>query len=151
MQINDRSFSVHSLTKGTHSAWYAFIVKLAKVDDRPVARFISQHLKGIPKENHRDVLAAWMATPGWDSPSESAISEAANSLQGIRALATYCLMPELSWEEACLLIKEDNAEDVQEAIQSGLNPTDEDIVKANQALRDRINARNEEAGNKEAG
>lgn len=149
MKIKDREFSVHPLTKESHTAWHSFVIRLAKFNDKPIARFIATHMKGIPKDDRRDVLAAWMATPGWDLPSTDAINVAADSLSGTRALATYCFWPELSWDEACELITDENKEDIQSAVQSATNPTDDDILKSNQALRERIIARNEEAHKEE--
>jgi tetratricopeptide (TPR) repeat protein len=118
LKLNGQDFTVRPFTDTTYAAWLGYVTQLAKDTDNPVARFLARHCEGLGPEQRREALAAWMSRPGWDAPEEEAIAAASTSRLGICALATYCLLPPPSWEEALTIVTEENKAEIKRALQA---------------------------------
>lgn len=144
--LGGKRFDVIALDDRTYPQWMEYVIGLAKDMDHPVARFVEKHLDGVDPSLHQSILDAWMKRPDWDEPSEELIHKAASSRQATAHLAMLCLVPSSSWPDAWALVTDENKKQIQDAVNSVANPTDEDIKNANNALRERLKARAEEAG-----
>ena len=144
--IGGKTFDVIPLSEDAYPRWMAYVIGMAKDADHPVLRFIEKHLDGVPTAMQQPILEAWMKRPDWDDPSDELINEAASSVLATACLATLCLVPAPSWDEAVRLVTEDNKRQIQDAVNRAANPNDDTIRENNKALRDRLKARAEEAG-----
>lgn len=139
LTINGKPLPTGDYTPEVYDAWRKFGEILARQADQPLARFLAEHCRGLSREDKQDALAAFLAHPGWDEPAEWQVTEAMRSLDGVAFLVSRLADPPITGNEAKeQWVSEDNRLEVLAQVQRMADPSDEDILAANQALRERI-------------
>ena len=139
--IANQSFEIIPLTAEEQTTYRAYCVLLARRADRPLLRFVREQCHGMTREERQDVLAALPYMPGWSDPPEEMVLQWAKHPKAVAALARRVLRPEKSGAEWEAIIGPD-AEAVYTSLVTALNtlthPSDEDIKRSNQALREAL-------------
>jgi hypothetical protein len=135
LSLDGKFYPLNPYTREVYDAWRAYAITLAKQEDQPLARFIARHLKGIEGQDRHYAIAGWLANPDWDAPPDSLIQKQMRSLAGVRHL-----LDDLVDNFDPALVTEENRLDLLRQIQAASNPTDDDIKKSNQAIREGIEA-----------
>ena len=106
IEIKGREFQVVGLVGEAFKRWTTVVEQLAKDHDKPLERFIKK-LGGVSDEDRKIAIAAFVTTPGWDTPPKYLCQWWAASPPGAAYLLRAACKPTLSEEEANELIGED--------------------------------------------
>jgi hypothetical protein len=124
--------------KADQDAYVGKRADFAKSIDRPVERFVAR-LGNVSPEDKATAIAAFVQRKDWDEPPRALVCRVAASRVGTLILASMVLRPAMSAEALDALITEANFTEVDAAIRQALAPpSDEAILQANEALKERI-------------
>ena len=139
--IAGQTFEIEALSEEDHRTYRDYCLLLARHADRPVLRFIRTQCEGMTREERQDALMMLPNMPGWDEPPEELVLQWAKHPKAVAALCRRVLVPRKSAKEWEALIG-DQAEaadaiyySLSSALRQMMNPTDEEIIASNAALR----------------
>lgn len=136
--IGDKVFHNKHYTQEVYDLLRAFARSEASRGDDPIKRFIARRLKGLSGQDRRDALAGWMLRDDWDAPPETAVNAIMSSRLGACILLANVIDPAMSDQEIRAIVTEENKTEIIRQIVTSNKPSDEDIVRANQYFRERI-------------